>query len=114
MSTSSGSRARRDCSPSLATRRSCATSRTAPRARTSAVLGTPGYMAPEQARAARTVDARADVFALGCVLFECLTGAPAFTGEEPMAVLAKILFEDAPSSRAARRDVPPALDELLA
>jgi eukaryotic-like serine/threonine-protein kinase len=45
------------------------------------VLGTPGYMAPEQANGARDIDGRADVFALGCVLFECLAGAPAFVGD---------------------------------
>jgi tRNA A-37 threonylcarbamoyl transferase component Bud32/tetratricopeptide (TPR) repeat protein len=62
-------------------------------------LGTPGYMAPEQARNNDEVDARADVFALGCVLYECLTGRPAFTADNLMALLAKVLFEDAPRLR---------------
>jgi tetratricopeptide (TPR) repeat protein len=62
-------------------------------------LGTPGYMAPEQARNNDEVDARADVFALGCVLYECLTGRPAFAADNLMALLAKVLFEDAPRLR---------------
>ncbi len=78
------------------------------------VLGTVGYMAPEQARAERDLDARADVFSAGCVLFECLAGRPAFHGEHPVAVLAKILHEDPPRLRTLRGDVPEALDELLA
>jgi tetratricopeptide (TPR) repeat protein len=87
---------------------------TRPMTRTGLLLGTPGYLAPEQARGEREIDARADVFALGCVLFECLTGRPAFTAEHVMAVLAKILFEPAPRPSAQRPDVPRALDDLVA
>ncbi|UQA59484.1 serine/threonine-protein kinase [Polyangium aurulentum] len=60
------------------------------------MLGTAAYMAPEQASGASTLDARADVFALGCTLFECLTGEKAFDGAHVMAILTKILFNDAP------------------
>jgi tetratricopeptide (TPR) repeat protein len=61
------------------------------------MVGTPGYMAPEQVRGSKDVDARADVFSLGCVLFQCLTGRPPFAGEDLVSVLAKVLFEDAPA-----------------
>ena len=81
--------------------------------RTGMLIGTPGYMAPEQARTGDPIDARADVFALGCVLFECLAGAPAFTGDHLMAVLAKVLFQEAPHVRELRPDVPAALAALL-
>ncbi len=77
-----------------------------------AALGTPGYMAPEQARGNEELDARADVFALGCVLFECLTGRPAFAADNLMALLGKVLFEDAPRLRQ-RGPVPAELDELV-
>jgi tetratricopeptide (TPR) repeat protein len=77
-------------------------------------IGTPGYMAPEQARGEKSVDARADVFSLGCVLYECLTGRVAFLGEGPMAVLAKVLLEDAPRVSETRPDVAPELDGLVA
>ncbi len=62
---------------------------------TGVLLGTPSYIAPEQARGAREVDGRADLFSLGAVLFECLTGRPPFSGEHVMAVLAKVLLEEA-------------------
>ncbi|XYI03028.1 protein kinase domain-containing protein [Sorangium sp. So ce1128] len=78
------------------------------------VIGTPGYMAPEQARGAPNVDARADVFALGAVLFECLTGAPAFYGEHVMAILAKILFAEAPRVTELRPQLSRELAELTA
>lgn len=78
------------------------------------VFGTLGYMAPEQARGERHIDARADVFALGCVLYECITGKPLFMGAQPTAVLAKVVFEDAPRLKTVRRNAPDPLDRLLA
>lgn len=81
---------------------------------TGALLGTVGYMAPEQATGSRDVDARADVFALGCVLFECLAGRPAFAGEHVVAVLAKVLTEEAPRMSEVRPGLGSAIDSLLA
>jgi tetratricopeptide (TPR) repeat protein len=82
--------------------------------RTGIMVGTPGYMSPEQARGDRDVGPAADVFAVGCVLYECLTGRPTFVGPNVMAVLAKILIEETPRLREARPDLPEALDLLLA
>jgi serine/threonine protein kinase len=59
-------------------------------------VGTPNYMSPEQARGDPDIDVRADLFALGCVLFECLTGRPPFSATSGLAVMAKILFEEPP------------------
>ncbi|WP_437671589.1 serine/threonine-protein kinase [Sorangium sp. So ce131] len=77
-------------------------------------LGTPAYMAPEQVRGELDVDARADVYALGCILFECLTGQPPFWAEHTFAVLVKVLFDDAPRPSALRAEVPEAIDRLTA
>ncbi|UJR80015.1 Serine/threonine-protein kinase PknK [Sandaracinus amylolyticus] len=57
---------------------------------TGALVGTPGYMAPEQARGELVIDARADVFALGCVLYRCLAQRPAFPGDALVTVLADL------------------------
>ncbi|MBI2895872.1 MAG: protein kinase, partial [Deltaproteobacteria bacterium] len=77
------------------------------------VVGTAEYMAPEQARGERAIDARADVFSLGCVLFDCLVGHPPFMGEQVAAVLAKVLFLEAPAPSELAPDVPEALDDLV-
>ncbi|MBP7865199.1 MAG: protein kinase [Acidobacteria bacterium] len=63
---------------------------------TADVVGTPFYLAPEQARGAHHVTPRADVFSLGCVLFECLTGRKAFDGDSVLAVLAAIMVCENP------------------
>ncbi|XXT24263.1 protein kinase [Sorangium sp. So ce429] len=81
---------------------------------TGAVIGTPGYMAPEQARGDLAIDARADLFSLGAVLYECLAGRPAFAGHHVMAVLAKVLLEEPPRLAELRPEVPRALDALVA
>jgi serine/threonine protein kinase len=83
-----------------------------PLTKTGALVGTPGYMAPEQARGERVTPA-ADVFALGCVLFECLVGRPAFTGTTTEILLAQILLEVPPPVREHRPDVPLALEGLV-
>lgn len=79
-----------------------------------AVLGTLGYMAPEQARGVGRVDARTDVFALGALLYKCLTGVPPFDADDPIAVLGKLLYHAAPRVRDARANVPRELDDLIA
>jgi hypothetical protein len=80
---------------------------------TGAVLGTPAYMSPEQARGIHDVSPRSDVFALGCVLFECLTGTPPFAGLNENATLAKLLTGQAPRVGERRPDTPPMIDALL-
>jgi tetratricopeptide (TPR) repeat protein len=81
---------------------------------TGQVLGTPEYMAPEQARGSAVVDARADVFALGCVVFRALSGRRPFEGEEPLAILSRIVFGETPRLRSFVPDSPESLDHLLA
>jgi hypothetical protein len=62
--------------------------------RTGTTVGTPGYMAPEQARGERLLSPAVDVFALGSVLYECACGRPAFSGTQRAAVMTKVLFCD--------------------
>lgn len=81
---------------------------------TGAVLGTPAYMAPEQVRYHKSVRECADIFALGCVAMECLTGTAVFKATHVMAILAKILLHEPPRLHDLRPDFPEELDALLA
>ena len=77
------------------------------------MLGTPGYMAPEQTRGAASVSARADVFSLGCLLFKCLTARPPFIGDDMRGLMAQVLFEPAPRVASLKPEIPAALDALV-
>ncbi|MEZ4307893.1 MAG: protein kinase [Polyangiaceae bacterium] len=80
---------------------------------TGVVVGTPAYMAPEQARGLRGIDGRADLFSLGCVLYRCIAGKPPFDGKHIVAVLTKVILEHPVALREVRQDVPPPLADLV-
>src|SRR5258708_12543090 len=81
--------------------------------RSGQVLGTPDYIAPEQARNTKTADIRADIFSLGCTFFEMLTGRLPFPGDSVMEKLMARATQDAPSVRLYRPAVPPGLDPFV-
>jgi eukaryotic-like serine/threonine-protein kinase len=76
------------------------------------VIGTPEYMSPEQSTS-EPLDARSDVYSLGCVLYEMLTGEPPFNGPTAMAVVAKRLATEAPSVHRLRPAVTPGVERAL-
>ncbi|MBY6437194.1 Stk1 family PASTA domain-containing Ser/Thr kinase [Rhodococcoides kroppenstedtii] len=83
-----------------------------PMTQTAAVIGTAQYLSPEQARGEQ-VDARSDVYSLGCVLFEILTGEPPFTGDSPVAVAYQHVREDPRLPSSVNTEVPGALDSII-
>ncbi len=78
----------------------------------SAVIGTPAYMSPEQAEG-RPLDARSDVYAMGVVLFEMVTGREPFQADTPMAMLLKQISEPMPSPRAYRPGLPESIERVI-
>ena len=80
---------------------------------TGLMVGTPEYMSPEQAAGERVLNARSDVYSLGCVLYEMLAGEPPYTGPTAQAVIAKRFTDPVPAIRRLRPTVPPAVEQAL-
>ncbi len=80
---------------------------------TSAVLGTPSYMSPEQLRSTRDVDLRSDLYSLGVVLYECATGALPFVGETLFAIMTAVDQGVYTPPRKVRGDIPEALERVI-
>ena len=81
--------------------------------RTGMTVGTPTYMAPEQAMGSRDVTAESDIYSLGCVVYEMLAGQPPFTGPTAMAIFARHSLDNIPSIRIVRGTVPDAVEDAI-
>ncbi len=80
---------------------------------TGLAVGTPGYMSPEQAMAQQHIDGRADIYALGCVLYEMLAGHPPFLGTTAQEILARHTLDPVPPLRTIRRELPEAVEHAV-
>jgi serine/threonine-protein kinase len=81
--------------------------------KTSAIVGSPLYMSPEQMRSAKSVDARTDIWSLGAILYELLTGHPPFTGESLPELCVNIMNTPPAPMAATRPDLPPRLETVI-
>jgi serine/threonine protein kinase len=81
--------------------------------RTGAVVGTPAYMAPEQARASAKVDERADIYSVGAVLYRMLTGRSPYVGDDPASLLTALLSEPPRRPRAIEASIPVGLEAVV-
>ncbi len=80
---------------------------------TGLAIGTPSYMSPEQSGGSGPIDGRADIYSLGCVLFEMLAGEPPFAGRSAQVILARHAIERIPTLSVVRTTVPPALEAAV-
>jgi serine/threonine-protein kinase len=80
---------------------------------TGIIVGTVFYLSPEQIREDRDLDQRTDVYSLGCVLYEMLTGGPPFSGRSLSEIITRVLRSPVPSARTVRPDIPAAIDAAL-
>jgi serine/threonine-protein kinase len=89
------------------------TSHTLTLTKTSALVGSPSYMSPEQIQSPRNVDARTDIWSLGVVLFECLAGKGCFRGKSPTEICLKVLKRRPPPIRRLRPEVPEEIEAIV-
>ena len=80
---------------------------------TGMVVGTPEYISPEQVQSGRSVDGRADIYALGCILYEVLTGQPPFVGPTPQVIITRHIHQAPRSVRVMRPDVPEPVERAI-
>jgi len=77
------------------------------------ILGSPAYMSPEQARKPKSVDMRTDIWSLGIILYQFLSGDTPFTGDTPLSILAAAFVEPIPDLLVLRPDLPPEIEQVV-
>jgi len=80
---------------------------------TGGLVGTPAYMSPEQGSGQSTITARADLYSLGVIIYEMLTGEPPYTADTPMQVVIKHITEPVPNPRSVNKDLTPEMENVI-